>query len=101
MGYGIMDDVKGRSQLITYMVLINPDETLRDVEILIYRESIGGEISNESFRRQFVLKKYSDDLTLGSGIKNISGATISARAITNGVRKLVAAFHVLEVQLPK
>lgn len=101
IGYGMVDDVKGKSRMITYMILLNLDESVRDVEILVYRESIGGEIVNESFRRQFFQKRYSDDLTLGSGIRNISGATISARAITNGVRKLLAAFHLLRAQLPK
>ena len=101
IGYAIVDDVKGKSRMITYMILLNLDESVRDVEILVYRESIGGEIANGSFRRQFSQKKYSDDLTLGSSIRNISGATISARAITNGVRKLLALFHLLRGRLPR
>lgn len=101
IGYGMTDDVKGKSRMITYMILLNPDESVRHVEILVYRESIGGEIANGSFRRQFSQKKYSDDLTLGSSIRNISGATISARAITNGVRKLLALFHFSRDRLPK
>ena len=101
IGFGMVDDVKGKSRMITYMVILNPDETVADVDILVYRESIGGEISNESFRKQFLLKMYSDDLRLGSGIRNISGATISARAIIHGVRKLLTAFHLLKDQIPK
>jgi len=99
VGFGIVDDVKGKMQNITYLVAFTPDGTVKDVDVLIYRESYGGEIRYESFRKQFRQKSGADKLRVGRDIKNISGATISAHAITDGVRKLLAAFSIVRSKL--
>jgi Na+-translocating ferredoxin:NAD+ oxidoreductase RnfG subunit len=100
-GYGFLDEVYGKTQLITYLVGLKPDGTVNDVDILVYRESYGGEISYESFRKQFRDKSARDRLTPGRDIKNISGATISVRAITDGVKRILATFNLLRHQLER
>jgi Na+-translocating ferredoxin:NAD+ oxidoreductase RnfG subunit len=90
LGYAIIDNVKGKSRPITYMALIGPGGRVKRVEILAYRESHGGEIRYPSFLKQFVGKSISDPLRNKRDIRNISGATISCRAITDGVRRLLA-----------
>ncbi|MBI1803957.1 MAG: FMN-binding protein [Ignavibacteriae bacterium] len=95
MGFGIVDNIKGKTQLITYLVALTPDGVLKDVDVLVYRESIGGEIQYESFRKQFRGRTSRDKLQAGRDIKNISGATISSHAITDGVRKLLMAFNLV------
>src|SRR4051812_17771263 len=40
-GYAIVDDVIGKSEPITYMLVVEPDLRVRAVEILSYRESRG------------------------------------------------------------
>lgn len=92
VGYGIPDDVMGKAQYISYLVGLTPGGSVRDVEILAYREAYGGEIAYESFRKQFRGKTSADRLQPGRDIKNISGATISVRALTLGVRRIVSAF---------
>lgn len=91
-GYGIVDDVRGKSRDITYMVVLKPGGTVASVEILVYRESHGGEVATSAFREQFVGKKPGDPMSAGRDIRTISGATISSRSVTAGVAKLLAAF---------
>ncbi len=91
-GYGIVDDVRGKSRDITYLLVLEPGGTVASVEILVYRESHGGEVATSAFREQFVGKKPGDPLSAGRDIRTISGATISSRSVTAGVAKLLAAF---------
>jgi Na+-translocating ferredoxin:NAD+ oxidoreductase RnfG subunit len=95
LGYMVLDDVIGKFELISYAVGINPDATVRDVEILAYRESHGSEIRLPAWRRQFVGKSAkSGDLRIGGGINNISGATLSCTHVTDGVRRIAAVAQV-------
>lgn len=96
-GYAKIDNVIGKSQPITFMVVLNPDGSIKMVEILAYRKTQGGEIRHKRFRDQFKGKKVTDPLRLNSDIKNISSATLSSRAITDGVRRIVAYLSVLAI----
>ena len=78
--------------MITYAVAIDPAGTVRGIEILDYRETYGGEIRNPKWRQQFVGKRNGAALRLGGDIQNISGATLSSRHVTDGVRRLLATF---------
>lgn len=100
VGYGIVDNVRGKTQLITYLVAVNAKIEVEDIDILGYRESYGGEVAYESFRKQFRQKTINDDLKPGKDIKNISGATISVRSITIGVRRILTAFEIIRHRLP-
>jgi Na+-transporting NADH:ubiquinone oxidoreductase subunit NqrC len=68
---------------------------VRDVEILEYRETYGGEVRNAAWRQQFVGKRFGSGVQLGKDIKNISGATLSSRHVTDGVRRLLATWELL------
>jgi Na+-transporting NADH:ubiquinone oxidoreductase subunit NqrC len=68
---------------------------VRGIEILEYRETYGGEIRNPNWRRQFVGKRPGSQLQLDKDIKNISGATLSSRHVTDGVRRLLATYQLL------
>lgn len=101
LGYGILDNVKGKSQPITYLTVIDTSGDLVDVNILVYRESHGGEVQNESFRRQFRGKNYRSKIEIAKDIKGISGATISSRSVTNGVKKIMSIFEIIKPSLSK
>lgn len=95
LGYMVQDDVIGKFELISYAVGVNPDASVRQVEILAYRESHGSEIRLPAWRRQFVGKSArSGDLRIGGGINNISGATLSCTHVTDGVRRIAAVAQV-------
>jgi Na+-translocating ferredoxin:NAD+ oxidoreductase RnfG subunit len=92
LGWFIVDEVYGKHELITYAVGLNADGSVRQIDVMDYREAYGYEIRNPAWRRQFVGKRQADPLKLETDIKNITGATLSCRHITEGVRRLLA-FH--------
>jgi Na+-translocating ferredoxin:NAD+ oxidoreductase RnfG subunit len=94
-GWFIVDRVVGKHEFITFAVALTPQGVVRDVEILEYRETYGGEVRNANWRQQFVGKRPGSPLELGKDIRNISGATLSSRHVTDGVRRLVATFQIV------
>lgn len=91
LGYVAFDEVVGKFELISYAVGLGTDGSVRQVEILAYRESHGGEIRLPAWRRQFVGKTAASPLRVGEDIANLSGATLSCTHVTDGVRRIVAA----------
>ena len=91
-GWFIVDEALGKHEYITYALGLNADGTVRGVEVMEYRESYGYEIRNDAWRKQFVGKNSSAKLKLDEDIKNISGATLSCRHITDGVKRLLAFY---------
>jgi Na+-translocating ferredoxin:NAD+ oxidoreductase RnfG subunit len=90
IGHVLVDEVIGKHELITYAVGIGADGAVRGVEILDYRETRGGEVRDPRWRAQFAGKRQGAKLRLDEDIQNISGATLSCRHVTEGVRRLVA-----------
>jgi Na+-translocating ferredoxin:NAD+ oxidoreductase RnfG subunit len=93
-GFFIVDEVVGKHEFITYAVGLNADGTVKQIEILTYRESYGYEVRNADWRAQFVGKNASAPLKLNKDIKNISGATLSCRHIADGVKRVLATYEV-------
>jgi Na+-translocating ferredoxin:NAD+ oxidoreductase subunit G len=86
-GYAIIDHQVGKTEPITFMTTLTPGGVVKNVEVLVYRETHGAEIKAERFRRQFQGKTVQDPLRVGRDIKNMSGATLSSRAIAVGVKR--------------
>jgi FMN-binding domain len=92
LGYFVFDRVIGKHLYIDYAVSVDPGGRVRKVDILEYRESYGGEVRSPSWLGQFVGKTSASPLTVGSDIRNISGATLSSDHITQGVKRVLAAY---------
>ena len=90
LGFAEVRNVKGKERPITYLVAVDTAGATRDIDILVYRESQGGEIANEAWRKQFRGKSAVDPLEVGKDIRNISGATISSNAVTRSMRQALA-----------
>jgi hypothetical protein len=88
----LLDQVIGKHEFINYAVALDANGVVRQLEILDYHESYGGEVHLPAWRRQFVDKHHGSPLQLNSDIKNISGATLSCGHITDGVRRLLATY---------
>jgi Na+-translocating ferredoxin:NAD+ oxidoreductase RnfG subunit len=93
-GWFLVDDVLGKHELITYALALKPDGTVQSIEIMKYRETYGYEIRNADWRTQFIGKKPGAALKLDDDIRNISGATLSCRHVTDGVKRLLAFYEV-------
>jgi Na+-transporting NADH:ubiquinone oxidoreductase subunit NqrC len=94
-GWFVVDEVVGKHEFITYAVGLNSDGSVKQIEVMDYRETYGGEIRNEKWRVQFVGKTSRSTLKLDRDIKNISGATLSCRHITDGVKRVLAFYEVV------
>lgn len=94
-GYFIVDEVLGKHEFISYAIGLNPDGSVHQIEIMDYRETYGYEVRNESWRKQFVGKTSQSSLKLDKDIKNISGATLSSRHITDGVKRILAMYEIV------
>jgi Na+-translocating ferredoxin:NAD+ oxidoreductase RnfG subunit len=90
----VLDEVVGKHEFITYAIGLNADGSVKQIEILDYRESYGYEVRNPEWRKQFVGKTSADPLKLAQDIRNISGATLSCRHITDGVKRVLATHAV-------
>ncbi|HYZ73042.1 MAG TPA: FMN-binding protein [Chthoniobacterales bacterium] len=93
-GWFIVDQVLGKHEYITYALGLTATGAVKQIEILDYRETYGYQVRDESWRQQFVGKTAESPLNLDRDIRNISGATLSSRHITDGVRRLLVTYDV-------
>jgi hypothetical protein len=94
LGFVFIDEVVGKEDFITYAIAIDARGRLSAPEVLAYRESHGGEIRGEAWRRQFAGRQGLDRVRVQTDIKNIAGATLSCEHVTEGVRWMMALWQV-------
>ena len=86
-------DVPGYSSTINALVGINLENEITGIDIVSHQETpgLGADIEKDDFLRQFI-GKTKDRIKLrreDGEIDGVTGATISSRAITDGVRELM------------
>lgn len=86
-GYAVVDEEVGKYRPITFLVAADERLRVKDVAILVYRESRGGEVRRQRFLRQYRGKQVDDPIRLNRDIINVTGATLSVRALNTGVRR--------------
>jgi Na+-translocating ferredoxin:NAD+ oxidoreductase RnfG subunit len=91
-GWLIVDEVIGKVQLITYALALDTSGAVKGLEIMAYRETHGDAIRLPAWRAQFSGKHAADPVRLDSDIRNISGATLSCRHVTEGVHRLLLLY---------
>jgi Na+-translocating ferredoxin:NAD+ oxidoreductase RnfG subunit len=94
IGWVLIDNVVGKHEYITYALALSMEGSVLGIEILSYRESYGDEIRDGEWRAFFEDKIVSDPFKLNEDIPNISGATLSCRNVTNGVKRLLALHQI-------
>ncbi len=92
LGWFIIDQVIGKHELITYALGVTPEGTMKQFQVIEYREAWGSQVRLLAWRDQFVGKTSASLLRVGSDIENISGGTMSANSMTNGIKRLLF-FH--------
>lgn len=98
-GWFILDKVIGKHENIDVAVALTNEGKVKGIEILEYRESYGHEVANDKWLTQFKGKDNSEHLKVDRQIKNISGATLSCRNITDAVNRLTHTWEqVLQYQ---
>ena len=89
----IVDQVIGKHENIDMAVGISASGQVTGIEILVYRETYGYEVRNEKWRAQFHGRDHTQLLKLDDPIRNISGATLSCRHITDGINRLTQTWN--------
>lgn len=95
LGWVIQDEVLGKHEFIQWVLALNADGSVRRIEILDYRETYGYQVRDEKWLAQFYGKEHGAKLKLDDDIKNISGATLSSRHITDGVKRLLSLYELV------
>lgn len=95
LGVLIVDHVLAKHEIIDYGVAVSPDGKVLQVEILEFRESHGADVRSAKWRSQFVGKTSGAPLKLNDDIYNISGATLSCRHVTEGVKRVLATYDLV------
>ncbi|OVE78545.1 hypothetical protein BVY01_05150 [bacterium I07] len=83
----MLDNVRGKSALMTVLSIFSDKATLKSVHILRYKGEHGREIMNEKWLRNFQGFDKDSNYTPGKSIDTVSGATISSAALIKGIRK--------------
>jgi hypothetical protein len=86
-GYALVQNTIGKHKPMTYMVGIDSRGQISDVELLIFRESRGSEIRQKRFNAQYEGKTVNDPVRINKDIINISGATMSVRSMSAGIKR--------------
>lgn len=92
-GYFFVDRVLGKHQYFTYALALGPKGEILGLEILTYSESHGGEVRRPAWKTQFLGKRFATPPQWQFNITNITGATLSCKHLTSGVRRLLAIYH--------
>ena len=80
----ILEEI-GKTKPITSGFIVEGGR-IKSVEILIYRESHGWEVSKPFFTRQFSNASLKGGYQLSTSIRNVAGATLSVRAVSKLAR---------------
>ncbi len=88
-GYAMVHNTIGKHKHMTYMVGVDAQGFCTDVELLVFRESKGSEVGRKRFNVQYEGKTVLDPIRINKDIINISGATMSVRSISAGVKRVL------------
>ena len=84
-GYGVLIVQRIRTKKAAILYLIDQNEKIKNIEIVAFHEPSEYK-PYSSWKNNFTGKVLKDDLRAGYGIPTISGATLSARAISDASR---------------
>jgi hypothetical protein len=88
-GYAMVHNTIGKHKPMTYMVGVDPKGHVTNVELLVFRESRGSEVRKKRFNYQYEGKTVLDPIRINKDIINISGATMSVRSMSAGVKRVL------------
>ncbi len=96
---GFIGSEQGYHGPIYFYLVVDGSGSIEHIQILNHNEDpgLGSLITRDTFLDQFLGLNHQDELTLGGDVIGITGATVSSRALINGVReeidKFMAAFY--------
>ena len=94
LGYAFIETHIVRTLPETFLIVLSPEGTIQRVLTLAFYEPLEY-LPTDRWIAQFDNQQLSPELQLQRNIHGISGSTLTARAVTRGVRKVLALFQVL------
>jgi len=94
------DTHRVRTEPETVMVVVNADGSVDRVEILAFNEPTDY-FPKRRWLDQLLHRKLDGELALNRGVRPISGASLTGRALVNATRKVLALHHVLAGVTPR
>lgn len=94
LGYAMIDAHTVRTLPEAVMVVLTPDGRVASTLILAFYEPLDY-LPPERWLKQFDQARLTPDLRVGGRIAGITGATLTARAMAESVRKVLALYQVL------
>jgi hypothetical protein len=88
-GYALLHNTIGKHRHMTYMVGVDGEGHCTNIELLVFREAKGSEVGKKRFNSQYEGKTVLDPIRINKDIINISGATMSVRSISAGVKRVL------------
>ena len=88
-GYALVQNTIGKHKPMTYMVGVDAQGLVSNVELLTFREARGSEVRTKRFNVQYEGKSVLDPVRINKDIINISGATMSVRSMTAGIKRVL------------
>ncbi len=88
-GYALIQNTIGKHKPMTYMVGVDAHGRVSNVELLVFREARGSEVRTKRFNVQYEGKTVLDPVRINKDIINISGATMSVRSMTAGIKRVL------------
>jgi Na+-translocating ferredoxin:NAD+ oxidoreductase RnfG subunit len=99
LGFAVVGNEVGKYRPITFLVGTDPELAVVGVEVLVYRESRGGEVRRSRFLRQYGGKTGDDPVRTNRDIINVAGATLSVNAINRGVKGVLAVLELVRERI--
>lgn len=94
-GYAYFDTHIVRTFEETLMIVLTPEAKVRRIEVISFREP-EEYIAREEWYAQYYDKGLSKELSLQRGIRPITGATLTAEATNDSVRRVLALHKVTQ-----
>jgi hypothetical protein len=87
-GFMVISSAKGRFDMFEFVLVFNKQCEIQYLSIITYRSEYGGEVSSRGWLNQFSKHSPGTEFKYGDNIDAISGATFSARSLTNEINRI-------------
>jgi hypothetical protein len=94
LGHAHIDVHTVRTKPEAFMIVLTPEGSVRSVRVLAFHEPLDY-LPTERWYAQFEGRTRADPLRVGGDVHGVVGATLSARAAADGVRRVLAYWAVL------
>ena len=98
LGFIYVGEAPSMKKKFDYILLFNPDLSIKKSKVLIYRENYGLQIGSQRWLKQFIGLDINDTLKYGENIDAIAGATISASSLTKATDQVLQSLKLLKEQ---